>query len=544
MFSFDPLDVISGYLSSLAGPLVLPCILGLIGLLWLVKTHYKKILKCLYDDDSLNISSSHMVHNTLFCRWCCTGEWTRELSWCCGRSRENAVQSLAEHAGVVPQPVRIQNMVIGDIPPDAAGVWSWMAPSKRDLYVSFEGNDLIDNMATDVVQDAADLSAVQFTSALTINVRDSWSEQHVRLSLRKSEVLGYTEIAHCDVPPVVLLKLMKQRLEAAQDTNPSSVKHADVPGAIRLEMTQSEGLGVGRRLKNPWLYLIASPVHQMDHLRTRENSALTVHLQDTYHLPLEIEPTQEFMSSSMAASAGPQLTGKIMKLDESKVPLRPLSSGRDMESERLCRLVDEANETAQKRYKIHKRFLQFVLVFVPFVYCPVQVVLSICYEEFKMLTVIEAHNGYASRNQTKELEILHDCHMHADAVSQWLASCREKEHRVFLVDRIIPLNYTSACRPSREAVGATCSAVPTGAEQPSFFGIQDCPVWTCSVDGQIDSMQFALALTTFLLATTLCCHATRVSRNELLNSYFPEECDTPGVPQPRIETRTLMNSAA
>eukprot|EP00929_Paragymnodinium_shiwhaense_P048754 TRINITY_DN24610_c0_g1_i1.p1 TRINITY_DN24610_c0_g1~~TRINITY_DN24610_c0_g1_i1.p1 ORF type:complete len:547 (-),score=64.01 TRINITY_DN24610_c0_g1_i1:461-2101(-) len=518
------IEILAAWLSPQVAPITLSFVLFISTAVYIFRHHRSRLLKCLFDDDSLNISKFHLIHNLLFCRCLCSGSWTRcfTQSACCGEwHNRNLVTVLTEYLGVVPQPVRVKKIVVGNIPTQVAGQqWSWLLPVKQDVYVSVDGNETLDQMATEVVQDTFGTPVVQFTSALTLNIRDSVGENQVRFSLRRSELIGYTEIAHVSIPAVVLLELARSKVQhdiEEMESGPDGAAHVTVSGGIRLAMPLSEGFEDAASA-TPWIFLIVAPVHEMQQLR-QDPSASTIVTHDPYHISRK---------GSMTPRGDEEKHPFVLKCQEAPLEVRPLAGVQENKNQtakdsKLAEAVKAVKQRRERRYEWHKVLLFLSIVFIPLVYMPAQVVMSICYEQYKMITVINTHGGYKQKNATREIEILHDCHMHADAVQQWLLSCREKNHKTFLVDKIVPINEADTCRPDRAHVSATCGKLPESSEQPHFVDGVHCPRVTCLADHLLDKCEAPLGLLICLIGLSLCWHSAHVARWNLLDRYFPEQ---------------------
>eukprot|EP00929_Paragymnodinium_shiwhaense_P025482 TRINITY_DN15404_c0_g1_i2.p1 TRINITY_DN15404_c0_g1~~TRINITY_DN15404_c0_g1_i2.p1 ORF type:complete len:579 (-),score=59.86 TRINITY_DN15404_c0_g1_i2:510-2246(-) len=510
----------------------------------LLRYNYKKILMFFFEDNVVNLNVFHVLNQVLFCRCCCTGDWTRCLTagFCCPRwlKNRNLVRMLTEYVGIVPQPIRIKKLMVGNVP-ETQGAWYWLGPQKNDFFVSIDGNETLHQMGTEVLADTGGAGVVQFTSTLTTNVRDSAMENPVRFSLRKSEILGSVEIAHVQVPPIVLIELMH---DASRDGNKAGFQgRGTISGGIRLKMTLSEDMveeGVSRA---PWLFVLVAPVVEMDHLRLSANSAMTLVTHDVSYsqIPLR-EPTDKEAAEPLVDSeAGGQNTAAThFKIDEKDVPPRPiklddhvhlaaLGSG-DQEKQELefPRLAQKAKDKREWNYWLHKTVvLAFMLFFLPFVYAPCQVAMSICYEEYKMMTVIDIHDGYqpdAPRNASRELQILHSCKMHSDAVAQWMLACKEKEapHSLFSDPMLEVHRSRKECRPTFTEVIKRCEDRPAGAEVPNFFHVFTCPAWTCAVDNWLDHLELVIIVFVVLCAVSVPTHYVNDIRTDVLDRYFPE----------------------
>eukprot|EP00929_Paragymnodinium_shiwhaense_P025481 TRINITY_DN15404_c0_g1_i1.p1 TRINITY_DN15404_c0_g1~~TRINITY_DN15404_c0_g1_i1.p1 ORF type:complete len:564 (-),score=67.15 TRINITY_DN15404_c0_g1_i1:510-2201(-) len=523
----DFLGLCVGFVAQMLTPSGLATLASSVILAVILKYNYKKLLIFFFNDDALNLNKFHAINQVLFCRCVCAGDWTRWLTCCvcCPlwlRSR-NLVRMLTEYLGVVPRPLRIKKLVVGNLP-ETQAAWYWLGPQKNDFFVSIDGNETVRQMATEVLTDTDGAGVVQFTSTLTTNMRDSVMEESVRFSFRKSEILGSVELAYVQVPPIVFIELLREA--SGKEGNKADVQgRGTIAGGIRLKMTLSEEMMELGVTKAPWLFVLVAPVVEMDHLRLDSESAMTLVTHD--------------MSYSKVALHDRENTDQF-RIDETDQPPRPvklddhahLAASAFSESDSLeMQYPQEAQKAKNKRdwnFWWHKKaMIALMFFFLPLVYAPCQVVLSICYEEYKMMTVIDIHDGYqpdAPRNASRELQILHSCKMHSDAVAQWMLACKEKEapHSLFSDPMLEVHRSRKECRPTFTEVIKRCEDRPAGAEVPNFFHVFTCPAWTCAVDNWLDHLELVIIVFVVLCAVSVPTHYVNDIRTDVLDRYFPE----------------------
>jgi len=153
------------------------------------------------------------------CFGLCDGSWTKYVSWvlccCCSSMRGlNLKRMLGQAIGIVPIPVRISNIVVGDIP----------AYNTSNFYLSVEvGENPI--QITSIAEDASP-KVVQFEETLIIRVRYAPVEFNVRFCVRELTVFGNKELCECYINPMAMVAWkfaergpMRFRMEPVERSN-------------------------------------------------------------------------------------------------------------------------------------------------------------------------------------------------------------------------------------------------------------------------------------------------------------------------------------
>mmetsp|Transcript_46877 Transcript_46877/g.149676 ORF Transcript_46877/g.149676 Transcript_46877/m.149676 type:complete len:576 (-) Transcript_46877:72-1799(-) len=173
-------------------------IAGLVALIY----YWRTVLKCVVGDSVIRCDRFYCLYWGLFqCCGCCDGEWTRCISSnCCCMYEEwrgrNLKRLLGESIGIYPMAVRVQNIVVGSLPQDHN---AWF-PRSPDVFVQIVADELQPTLNTEVVTEA-NTECVQFTSNLTLLLKNNPSDEPVRFTVKKMLLTGSADIAECSVAP-------------------------------------------------------------------------------------------------------------------------------------------------------------------------------------------------------------------------------------------------------------------------------------------------------------------------------------------------------
>jgi len=132
------------------------------------------------------------------CFGLCDGSWTKYVSWalcCCWPSMRglNLKRILGQVLGIVPIPVRISNIVVGDIP----------AYNTSNFYLSVEvGENPI--QITSIAEDASP-KVIQFEETIILRIRYAPIEFNVRFCVRELTVFGNKELCECYISPMAMI---------------------------------------------------------------------------------------------------------------------------------------------------------------------------------------------------------------------------------------------------------------------------------------------------------------------------------------------------
>lgn len=172
----------------------------MIVLVVLLVKYRSRVLMFFTGDDRVHVDVNSTIWYTC-CTCCrmCNGDWTRYLSACLcfwhkGLRGRNLKRVVGQVVGVVPIPVQISNIVVGDLPTYRSG----------DFFLSIE---LGHNPAqiTSLAEDA-NPKVVQFPETILLRVRASPAEASVRFVVKELHTLGNTEICECFVNPLMMVK--------------------------------------------------------------------------------------------------------------------------------------------------------------------------------------------------------------------------------------------------------------------------------------------------------------------------------------------------
>jgi len=171
--------------------------------LFLVIRYRDRVLFLITGDNQVHVDLNSSLW-IFFCTCCrqCSGEWTKCVSYVCCfpcptmRGR-NLKRMLGQAVGVVPIPVQISNIVIGDLP----------MYTTQDLILSVE----VGTMPPQITSTAEDArpKVVQFPDTLLIRVRRSVAEGSVRFCVKAVHAFGCTELCECYINPIVLVQWSK-----------------------------------------------------------------------------------------------------------------------------------------------------------------------------------------------------------------------------------------------------------------------------------------------------------------------------------------------
>jgi len=171
-------------------------------LLW----NWRALLKCVFGDDTIRCDRFYLAYwGLLECCGACDGEWTRCLSSiCCACCRNLAGRNLkracGESLGIYPVAVRVSNIVVGRLPQED---YSFFTRSP-DLYLQVIPDELQPKLNTELVSEA-NVECVQFTSSLTLLLKNNTWEDPVRFVVKKMNLTSSKDVAECFICPTRLI---------------------------------------------------------------------------------------------------------------------------------------------------------------------------------------------------------------------------------------------------------------------------------------------------------------------------------------------------
>jgi len=169
-----------------------------IGIIFAIR-YRQRLFFLLIGDDHVHVS----ILGTIWfvccrCFGLCDGNWTKYVSWvlcCCWPSWRglNMKRVLGQAMGIVPIPVRITNIVVGDLP----------AYNMSNFYLSCEvgGNPI---QITSIAEDASP-KVVQFELTIILRVRYAPVEFNVRFCVRELTIFGNKELCECYINPMAMV---------------------------------------------------------------------------------------------------------------------------------------------------------------------------------------------------------------------------------------------------------------------------------------------------------------------------------------------------
>mmetsp|Transcript_77066 Transcript_77066/g.249389 ORF Transcript_77066/g.249389 Transcript_77066/m.249389 type:complete len:487 (-) Transcript_77066:113-1573(-) len=188
ILGFDPFQVVSevAVISAVAITLLLA---------W---KHRHRVMVAITGDDRIHGTSLDFVWFVFFnCCGCCTGDWTRCLTRCpCCPKRvrgANLVKLLGQCLGFTTYTVELKNIVVGDLPFDRRG----------DFYLVVEcaaNPPMMSSLAEEKLP-----KVVHFPEIITLRVRWSPLEDHVRITVKELNVLGSESLCSCHISAMHVL---------------------------------------------------------------------------------------------------------------------------------------------------------------------------------------------------------------------------------------------------------------------------------------------------------------------------------------------------
>jgi len=163
--------------------------------------YHRRVLFLLTGEEHVRIQIADACWIT-FCR-CggfCDGEWTRCVSAVCcfwhkGLRGANLKRILGQMLGILPIPIRVSNIVVGDLPTHS---------NTSDFYVSIEvGTN--PNQITSVAEDFHP-KVVHFNETMTLRVKFTPMESNIRFVVKELGTLGSSELCECYINPMLMLK--------------------------------------------------------------------------------------------------------------------------------------------------------------------------------------------------------------------------------------------------------------------------------------------------------------------------------------------------
>jgi len=132
------------------------------------------------------------------CFGLCDGSWTKYVSWalccCCPSMRGlNLKRVLGQALGVVPIPVRLTNIAVGDIP--AYGI--------SNFFLSVEVGENPTQITS--IQEDVSPKVIQFEEDILIRIRYAPVEPNVRFCVRELTVFGNRELCECFISPMAII---------------------------------------------------------------------------------------------------------------------------------------------------------------------------------------------------------------------------------------------------------------------------------------------------------------------------------------------------
>uniref|UniRef100_A0A7S0ABX3 Uncharacterized protein n=1 Tax=Pyrodinium bahamense TaxID=73915 RepID=A0A7S0ABX3_9DINO len=236
--SFDPAHKFTHF--------VLVC--SLLILVLFLCLYWRTLLNWISEDNVLRCDRFYLQYwGFLQCCGLCDGEWTRCVSGlcccCCEKLKgRNLKRALGEWLGLSPVAIRVQNIMLGGLPRRRH---SWISRSP-DVYLQILPDELQPTLNTEVAVQA-NIDCVQFTSGITLMIKNNVHEDPVRFCARELCMVGSREIADCYVCPARLISWARHNKK------------------VRIQLSPTHEYNDPSR--NPWVLLDLSIPPEMDYLR-------------------------------------------------------------------------------------------------------------------------------------------------------------------------------------------------------------------------------------------------------------------------------------
>jgi hypothetical protein len=160
----------------------------------LVIRYRKNLMLFFTGDDQFHTDVSECCWWSLTCCGQCTGEWTRCLTMCacCPRRLRgaNLYKKTGQLFGLTTKAVEVKNIVVGDL----------CYKGRADFFLSVE-TSTNPAMVTSVAE-LKDPKIIHFPEVFTLRLRDSPVEASVRITVRAIHVVGFEDVAYCNVDPM------------------------------------------------------------------------------------------------------------------------------------------------------------------------------------------------------------------------------------------------------------------------------------------------------------------------------------------------------
>mmetsp|Transcript_57555 Transcript_57555/g.168557 ORF Transcript_57555/g.168557 Transcript_57555/m.168557 type:complete len:565 (+) Transcript_57555:60-1754(+) len=477
VFRFEPLKSFDQFI------ILCLMIAGCLALIY----YWRSVLKCCLGDDKLRIDRFQMIYWGFFqCCGCCDGEWTRCISancCCCnpGLKGRNLKRLAGESLGIYPLTIRVQNVVVGGLPQDR---YSWF-PRNPDLFLQVIADESSPTLNTEVVAEA-NTECVQFTSNLTLLVKNNPSDDPVRFIVKRMNLTGSTEVADCSVNPARLVMWARENRK------------------VRIQMG-----GSSRRsdpLCMPWILLDLSVPPEAKYLR-KEVGVFTPIISATadqgFGVDLPKQPGVPGSRDEEEASAG-LLCGASSERRSHNVPMKTSTgffaiTDAAVFKESYPLVNDKGNEVFEERDMGAQALLNtrscinilacwVALLLILFLL--IRIFTSGCLEEYNDLEVLRRESKRQNKSFDPENEVFRKAV--ADICNFPMLNLKIFTHIIHADARERALH--NACFPPLST--ARCAKIQN-TTTPTMLGLP-CPAWTCAFDNSLEDHDIAI-FTVFLL---------------------------------------------
>jgi len=508
---------------------------GLIVLLVASCIWWRPILNSISEDSVFRCDRFFLYYWTfLQCCGCCDGEWTRCFSrlFCCcfpQLKKRNLKRALAEYLGLAPIAIRAQDIVLGGLP-RRRNRWFQRAP---DVFLQVIADEMQPTLRTEVIPEA-DINCIQFSTCLTLAIKNNFGEKAVHFSVQETRLVGTSTIADSYVTPMRLISWAKKGER------------------VRIELESREGY---EESASPWMFLNLSIPPEVEFLHLEPGSfspviavkesphqGKTTVREGTKYLAVRTDDdgmqeathvkdrrqqscwTRCGCQPAARAASGDNYNHIAMikaetafhtpKNDEAfraEFPLLDERGARMFEPEQIDR-------REEYRFRARLRFYMFVFAAVTLIYVAMRFVTGTCIEEFSQLRTMELYaekENVSVTNMSDDLRgrIRKECKMwrsdtmkfaHKASIEKWVMPILDPEKVKTSEDETKELNIV--CERNQSKIFAMCdmqsNAVQDIRSLPRAFGLP-CISPLCRAGSQLHKWDEWFMLCPVIFFTTV-----------------------------------------
>jgi len=160
--------------------------------------------------------------------------------------KRNLKRALAEYLGLAPIAIQAQDIVLGGLP-RRRNRWFQRAP---DVFLQVIADEMQPTLRTEVIPEA-DINCIQFSTCLTLAIKNNFGEKAVHFSVQETRLVGTSTIADSYVTPMRLISWAKKGER------------------VRIELESREGY---EESASPWMFLNLSIPPEVEFLHAEPGS--------------------------------------------------------------------------------------------------------------------------------------------------------------------------------------------------------------------------------------------------------------------------------